>query len=378
MKFSAALPLFASGLLLAAVAQPAAAQTASTPAAAIPVNDAEYVPLEQLRSFYKLLPLPGNKNENLRLFGNSGTTLTFGPGKKDLSIGGYRCLLSHPIREDGVGDLLISKVDMVKLIDPILRPTYISDRRLVRTVVIDPGHGGYDIGTQGETLKEAAFTLQLARELRESLIKRGYTVVLTHEQDRHLSDQQRIASANEADAAIFISLHLNSGRSDIKGIETYTAAPDQPGDKRRPAHKYDAANTALAFALHSSLIATTEATDGACRRAQYSILNSADCPAVMLLLGYATNKEEEALLATQEYRTKLVTAITEGIATFAVQLNPQATLAPAPEAEPEPPTPVKVEPPKPEPPKTKPKATPAKKKQTGTTRKRRSNNKRKK
>jgi len=339
----------------------APAQEAPAPATA--PAEPEYVPLEQLRSFYKLMPQASQKGyTGTRTVGNTGTALTFGPGKKELSIGGYRWLLTHPVKEDGTGDLLISKVDMVKLIDPVLRPTYISDRRLVRTVVIDPGHGGYDTGIVSDYVREDDFALQLAAELKELLSKRGYKVVLTHAHNRHLSDQQRIATANEADAPIFLSLHLNSGRSDIHGIETYTAVPAAPGEPLRPANKHDAANAALAFALHSAMVNSTGARDGACRRARYSLLNSIDCPAAMILAGYATNKTEGSRLATAEYRHQLAEAITRGVSTFALAINPDATLEPAPEAEPEPPRPVKADPPKPAPTKSKTTAKPTKRK----------------
>lgn len=340
--------------------------------------EAEYLPLEKIRSFYKLMPLQ-NTREGVRSVGNAGTTINFGPDKKEITIGGYRWQLSHPVRDDGAGDLLISRTDLVKLIDPVLRPTYITNRYLVRTVVIDPGHGGYDSGTTKDKLREVDFNLALAHDLKEELSKRGYTVLLTHEQNRHLSDQQRIAIANEADAAIFISLHLNSGHSEAQGIETYTAAPDCPGTQRRPANNHDAANAALAFAVHSSLVAATGATDGACRRARYNLLNSVECPAIMIMPGYITHKEEAARLETEEYRQKLASAITNGVATFALALNPGASLEPAAEAEvdPEPPTPVKMAPPASPPSRAKSNSNQRKATKSKPRRQNKSNNKRK-
>ncbi|MBR5887153.1 MAG: N-acetylmuramoyl-L-alanine amidase [Akkermansia sp.] len=334
------LPLRVSTAALCGLAllQVMAAAKAEQPASADSAAAAEprYLPLEKLRGFYKLMPQKSSR-EGVRTIANAGTTIEFGPGRRELRIGGYRCLLSYPLKDDGAGDLLISEVDIVKMIDPILRPTYIAERRLVRTVIIDPGHGGYDTGITGGFVHEADCNLLLALALREQLSKRGFAVLLTHEQNRHLSDQQRIAVAGGVDAPIFISLHLNSGRSDIQGIETYTAAPECPGATPRPANKHDAASAALAFAVHSSLVSASGAQDGGCRRAQYSLLNSIECPAIMVLAGYATHKEEGSRLNTPEYREKLVMAITEGVSAFALAINPDATLVPTPEqpAEPE-------------------------------------------
>lgn len=359
-------------LSLAALSSTAIAQEPTT--AQAPAQEVRYLPLEQLRSFYKLMPRQSGR-QGVRTVSNAGTILELGPGMRELSIGGYRWQLSHPLKDDGAGDMLISEVDMVKLIDPVLRPSYIAERRLVRTVVIDPGHGGYDTGATGSYVHEADFTMQLAHELQAQLTKRGYAVVLTHDQNRHMSDQQRIECANGADAAIFISLHLNSGRSDIQGIETYTAAPGAPGAQQIPAHKHDAANAALAFAVHSSLVAATGAQDGACRRAQYSLLNSINCPAIMVLAGYTSHKDEGSKLATPEYRTKLAEAITEGVCTFARAINPDAKLEPQPEIVPEPAKPEPVAAPTPQPAKPKPKAKSTGKKSTKSSK--RSNNRRK-
>ncbi len=348
MSLSPAIKLILPGLLLLA-AQPGYCEEApaesSAPAAPTPPPmpaEPRYLQLEQLRSFYKLLPQPNSGGGTLRTVANAGTTISFGPGKREVNIGGYRWLLSYPIREDGSGDILISEVDAVKIFDPVLRPTYIADRRVVRTVIIDPGHGGYDAGSTSGNLNEAEFCLTLAKELKEALTRRGYNVQLTHEHSRHMSDRQRINCVSSADSPIFISLHLNSGRSDIQGIETYTATPDGPGNTRRPANNHDAASAALAFAVHSSMISTTGAKDGACRRARYSLLNSVECPSIMVLAGYATNTEEAAKLATPDYRTQLATAITEGVCTFARNINPDAKLEPAPEVAPEPATPEPV------------------------------------
>ena len=90
------------------------------------------------------------------------------------------------------------------------------------------------------------------------------------------------------------------------------------------------------------MISTTGAKDGACRRARYSLLNSVECPSIMVLAGYSTNTEEAAKLASPEYRTQLATAITEGVCTFAQNINPDAKLEPVPEVAPEPATPEPV------------------------------------
>lgn len=320
-------------ILLATMGIPAPAEPDGAIWTATRVGETSYLPLENLRSFYKLLPRDEAGKGSICTVGTPDITLSFGPGKRDMTIGGYRLRLTHPVSRNHAGELLISKADMVKLVDPILRPTYIQDRMIVRTVVIDPGHGGQDTGIQAGGLKESAITLQIALKLRESLSKRGFRAVLTRQQDQYLSDQQRIDFANPMDGSIFISLHLNSGSSDAQGIETYAIAPAAPGETPRPGNLHDETNAALSFALHSSLIAATQAQDGAFRRVRYSLLSSINHPAALIQLGYATHEQESAALSNEAYQNKLAAALTEGIVRFAIAINPTATLQPQPDTE---------------------------------------------
>lgn len=309
-------------------------------------ENSSYIPLEDIRSFYKLMPIAQPRGSTTRAVGNGTVTLIFGPSPGELSIHGLRCTLSHPTRPDDKGDLLVSRTDLLKLIDPVLRPTYIANRRAVKTVIIDPGHGGHDVGTVTDHIRESNVVLMVAGKLAAELKKRGLEVQLTREDNRHLSDQSRVDFAGHAENAIFISLHLNSGRSDIRGAETYTAAPAAPGEQVRPANEHDAANAALAVALQAALVHKAEAKDGGCRRARYSLLNSLSCPAALVELGYATHPEEAELLNTDEYQNRLALALADGITTFAGVMNPETQLKALPPPPPPPAEPTKVEPPK--------------------------------
>ncbi len=363
----------------------------------VPGSQVPYVKLDDLRGIYKFAPDTQDRKKQTRQVSNGRTTLIFGPDPHALSIHGVNCRLSHPTCTNERGEFLISLTDVVKLIDPVLRPTYIAERREVKTVVIDPGHGGQDVGIQTAEIREADFTASLARMLATQLNQRGYQNIITRTGTGNLSHHRRIDLANRESNAIFLSLHLNSGRRDIHGIETYTVAPfsppvaaepqaetgqeaapptpsgaespasptgapaapgaapaepaaqasHQPQDNAegaRPGNRQDGANIALAFALQSSLVHATGAQDGGCRRARYSLLSSIYCPAAIVELGYATHKQEAEGLNSEEYRALLATALADGVDAFARAIKPGAkppvTAAPPP---PEPPTPVKVD-----------------------------------
>lgn len=324
------------------------------------VEGCEYVPLEDIRSFYKLMPMQpkGRKVAGQRLLGNGEVQLCFGPAPRELRIQERLVMLSHPVIEDASGDLLVSRQDVLHVIEPILRPTYIPNRRAVRTVVIDPGHGGHDTGTVTPYVREADAVLVVATKLGAELKKRGYDVLFTRDQNQYLSPQGRVDKANGAPLAMYVSLHLNSGRSDKKGSQVYTLAPPSKADKPLPGHEFSQSSMALAMALQSALVEKGGTDDAGCRRVYYSPLSSLRCPAAMVELGFATNPEEGTRLNAEESQIKLANALAEGIESFSRVMNPATTLQvqKAPVVEP-PAPPAKVEPaPK--------KAEPAKKKTT--------------
>ena len=311
------------------------------------VDGVEYLPLEDIRSFYKLMTLQpkGRKVVGQRLLGNGEVELRFGPAPRELRIQERLCILSHPVQEDASGDLLISRQDVLHVIEPVLRPTYIANRRAVRTVVIDAAHGGHDTGTVTPYAREADVTLAVATRLGAELKKRGFEVRFTREDNQYLSPQARVDKVNAEPLAMFVSLHLNSGRSDLQGSQVYTLAPVGQDDKKLPGHEFSQANMALAMALQSALVEKGGQTDGGCRRAHYSLLNSLRCPSVMVELGYATNPEEGLRLSSEENQIKLANALAGGVEAFTRVMNPATVLQvqKAPVVEP-PAPPAKVDP----------------------------------
>ena len=311
------------------------------------VDGVEYLPLEDIRSFYKLMTMQpkGRKVAGQRLLGNGEVELRFGPAPRELRVQERLCILSHPVQEDASGDLLISRQDVLHVIEPVLRPTYIANRRAVRTVVIDAAHGGHDTGTVTPYAREADVTLAVATRLGAELKKRGFEVRFTREDNQYLSPQARVDKVNAEPLAMFVSLHLNSGRSDLQGAQVYTLAPAEQDDKKLPGHEFSQASMALAVALQSALVEKGGQTDGGCRRAHYSLLNSLRCPSVMVELGYATNPEEGLRLSSEENQIKLANALAGGVEAFTRVMNPATVLQvqKAPVVEP-PAPPAKVDP----------------------------------
>jgi len=122
--------------------------------------------------------------------------------------------------------MAISETDLEKLVDPVLRPSYIPNGGAFRTVVIDPGHGGRDPGAVNKYGTEADYNLKVALRVSAYLKKIGFQVVMTRTGDTSLSLSDRVKVANRYSDAIFISIHFNAGGAGkAHGIETFTLSP---------------------------------------------------------------------------------------------------------------------------------------------------------
>jgi N-acetylmuramoyl-L-alanine amidase len=224
-------------------------------------------------------------------------------------------------------------------------------------IVLDPGHGGVETGATGPTgLQEKTLTLDLAMRLKSRLERQGATVVLTRDDDRVLTLDDRTAIANHNRAILFISIHLNaSKRKTAVGAETYYLATGSTDDEARtlaglenkayeppdgvaqgtgttpPDHGLElilwdlAQNTflressRLAEAVQSELNAATGVRDRGVRQAPFRVLMGATMPAILIEAGFISNPEEEARFKDDAYKDRVVDAIARAVATIAVR-----------------------------------------------------------
>ena len=214
------------------------------------------------------------------------------------------------------------------------------------TVVLDPGHGGYNQGAVGPTgLQEATVALQLAKRVRSALGRRlpGSRVVLTRERNEEVELQARTALANGYHADLFVSIHFNASHSpeDKGGVSTFILdTSDDVQAIRLAARENDTseqevsdlqvilaslyrqeqvrASERLARSIHRSTLAAgrrmlPELPDRGVKRALFFVLVGARMPAVLLEASFITNRAEEEALRTDRYRDLLAEGITNGI-----------------------------------------------------------------
>ena len=216
----------------------------------------------------------------------------------------------------------------------------------VRTVVIDPGHGGDAHGTEGPggTL-EKTVTLQVSRKVKALIESRlGLRVVMTRDDDQTLDQDARAAIANNNRADLFVSIHANAAlRPTVKGAEVYSLSVDRADLEARrrlqdPAqalpqlgggtraielilwetaqlrHLDDSAS--LAALVEAALRSRVEMSPRPVQQAPFRVLVGANMPAVLVEIGYLSNPEEEKALAAGAHQDRVALAVFEAINTF--------------------------------------------------------------
>lgn len=216
----------------------------------------------------------------------------------------------------------------------------------LRTVVIDPGHGGDELGTQGANgAVEKEITLAVARRLRTLIESRlGLKVFLTREDDRTMSLDERSAFANNHRADVFLSIHANSAvRPALKGAEVFyltveradaearkkadesaTTLPALGGGTRAidlilwetAQARYLEQSATLAGFVEAALRPRVEMSPRAIQQAPFRVLVGANTPAALVEIGYLSNAEQETQLVSAGYQDQIAQALLDALIKF--------------------------------------------------------------
>jgi N-acetylmuramoyl-L-alanine amidase len=227
---------------------------------------------------------------------------------------------------------------------PAARP---AEEPAIRTVVIDPGHGGENPGARGAggTL-EKDVALSIARKLRAELVNaRGLTVFLTREKDQDVGLDERTAIANNYKADLFVSIHANASRArGAKGSEVYFLSYQASDDESRWVAQNEGAaesaggtapgsdlslilwdmaqaehleeSSALASRIQEELAVVTGSEGRGVKQAPFRVLVGAAMPAILVEVAFISNPEEEKLLASEAYQAKIAASLARGIERF--------------------------------------------------------------
>ncbi len=228
---------------------------------------------------------------------------------------------------------------------PELPPGIAAPASAVRTIALDPGHGGEDEGAKGAAgTKEKDLTLAVARRIKATIEGRlGIRVLLTRDDDRNVPIEERSAIANNSKADLFISLHANaSWRHTTAGATIYTAAFDSEtaalahtstAPERLPAFgggmrdidlvPWDLAQTRfldrsadLARMLEEQLKNHVALSPHALDRAPLRVLEAANMPAVLIEMGFLSNAGQEKQLGTPDFQAGITQAIADAVVRY--------------------------------------------------------------
>jgi len=226
--------------------------------------------------------------------------------------------------------------------------------REVKTIVIDPGHGGKDTGAQGKNSNEKDIVLAVGKLLKKELEKEGFNVKMTRDKDVFIELGERANLANQWDGDLFISLHCNAidatpeRKKQIKGYHVYVLrAPENEEDKaiarreNKVATLYGEKNAKeelspiewfklearLEKYKQNSYMFTEEmlkAFDGGKIKRQgggvggagFMVLVGALMPAVLFEIGFISNPEEEAYMTTTKAQEDIAARVAKAVSTY--------------------------------------------------------------
>ncbi len=257
------------------------------------------------------------------------TVLDLVPGSPLAKWRGVNCWLAYPLRFASSGELIANALDIEKTIKPLLSVSSLAATTSSNDViVIDPGHGGRNVGAQSvvDGRFEKELTLDLGLRLGRLLGNRGWTVAMTRTNDMELSVAERVAIADSLGAKLFLSLHFNSEESHRQsGIETYCMPPvgmhshlvrdlsDKP-HAAFPNNSFDDENLRFSICIHRAIVNASGRLDRGLRRARYpGVLRLQNRPAVLVEAGYLSNREEALLIGQQTYRQRLAEAMASAL-----------------------------------------------------------------
>lgn len=168
-----------------------------------------------------------------------------------------------------------------------------------KVVVIDPGHGGSDVGATRNGIYEKNITLEISKMIADMLRNKGYEVVMTRTTDKTVSLQERVELSENSNPDIFVSIHVNSSNSETpSGLET---------------HYYKDNSLELAKNVHASMLNNINSPNRGLFKSKFYVINHTTAPAILVEIGFLSNPSEREQLISDHRKQATAKAIVEGI-----------------------------------------------------------------
>jgi N-acetylmuramoyl-L-alanine amidase len=188
-----------------------------------------------------------------------------------------------------------------------------------KLVIVDPGHGGQDLGVVAHGMREVDLTYDLATRIEGRLAAAGVEAFLTRGPDGDVDDLDRATFANAAEADLVISVHVDGHRNpECHGIAAfYYGVPDGT---------YSPSGERLAELVHAELVARTGLLGCRAHPRTWDLLRRTRMPTVRVEVGYLTNPGDAERLAESELRDAVADGVVAAVQRFyaAEQQEPAA------------------------------------------------------
>jgi len=292
----------------------------------IKVGPRDYLSIDNIAKFYGLI---GNVDSTGRsvVLNNGRNQLQVTLDSREAIVNGIRNWLCFPVIAHD-NKFLVSRIDLAKTIEPQLRPHMIQRSGKIQTIVLDPGHGGYDKGAASRFGNEKDFALDVARKLRPLLQAKGFKVIMTRENDVFIPLEVRARIANQTKDSIFVSIHFNatSSNPNATGFEIFSLTPrgaPSTSDESLALHfvnmqagsPMEAQSFELAAVVYHSMCGHfLQEFDRGIKRARFAVLRRTQIPAILVEGGFLSESTGDAKrIADSEFRKQLAESICVGL-----------------------------------------------------------------
>jgi N-acetylmuramoyl-L-alanine amidase len=308
-------------------ATPAAKPSPNQDWQVIKVGPRDYLSADNIAKFYGLI---GNVDSSGRtvVLNNGRNQLQLTLDSREAIVNGIRNWLCFPVIAHE-NKFLVSRIDLAKTIEPQLRPQMIQRNGKIQTVVLDPGHGGFDKGAASTFGNEKTYALDVARQLRPLLQAKGFKVVMTRENDVFIPLEVRARIGNATHDSIFVSIHFNATDANraATGFEIFSltprGAPSTADDSlalrfvnMQAGSAVDAQSFELSAAVYHSLLGHIPEFDRGIKRARFAVLRHTTIPAILVEGGFLSEAGDSKRIADPAWRKQLAESLCTGIENY--------------------------------------------------------------
>lgn len=173
-----------------------------------------------------------------------------------------------------------------------------------KTIVIDAGHGGYDVGKDIYGFEEKTITEAVAKKIKELNNDANVEIVLIRDGDISMELKERVSIINNLQPDLVISIHVNSNSNiQANGVQAYIPANETFKDKSKE----------IAEIIIDKLAATGNLVKRNTSEAPFYILKNANCPTMTLEIGFLSNEKDRNYITSEKGQNEIATKILEAL-----------------------------------------------------------------